>query len=152
LEDAHTYFMDVFAEKRANASVLGEGLNTFVPTGEDHENTEDLYSEIWESEVAAKLQSAVNTAPGADHCEYSHLKKIDPAAKILTLIFNRCHRQKDVPQLWKEALTILIYKKGDDRDVSNFRANCSHVSDLQTADGGSCEALNPLVYRSWHII
>ena len=121
LDDAHTYFMDVFAEKRANASVLGEGLNTFVPTGEDHENNEDLYSEIWESEVAAKLRSAVNTAPGADCCEYSHLKKIDPAAKILTLIFNRCQRQKDVPQLGKEALTILIYKKGDDRDVSNFR-------------------------------
>ena len=121
LEDAHTYFADVFAEKRANASVLGEGLNTFVPTGVNHENTEDLYSDISESEVAAKLRSAANTAPGADHCEYSHLKKIDPAAKILTLIFNRCQRQKDVPQPWKEALTILIYKKGDDRDVSNFR-------------------------------
>jgi hypothetical protein len=130
--------MDVFAEKRANASVLGEGLNTFAPTGEDHENTEDLYSEISESEVAAKLRSAVNTAPGADRCEYSHLKKIDPAAKILTLIFNHCQHQKYVPQPWKEALTILIYKKG--------------MIEIKLLMGGSCEVLNLLVYRSWHII
>ena len=65
MEDAHTYFADVFAEKRANASVLGEGLNTFVPTGVDHENTEDLYSEISESEVTAKLRSAVNSCSPA---------------------------------------------------------------------------------------
>ena len=66
------------------------------------------------------MKSAANTAPGSDRCEYSHPKKVDPGAQVLTLIFNRCHREKDVPAPWKEALTILIYKKGDEAD-SNFR-------------------------------
>ena len=56
-----------------------------------------------------------------DKCEYSHLKKVDPTAAILHLIFNRCHHERDVPQPWKEAVTILIYKKGDDSDITNFR-------------------------------
>lgn len=53
--------------------------------------------------------------------EYCHLKKIDPSGKILTLIFNTCLRALDVPPQWKQAVTVLIFKKGDPADVSNFR-------------------------------
>ena len=60
-------------------------------------------------------------APGADRCEYAHLKRVDPSGKILAVMFNRWHREKDVPVAWKQATTVLIYKKGDDADVSNFR-------------------------------
>jgi hypothetical protein len=80
-----------------------------------------------ESEVAAKLRLAANTSPGADRVEYAHLKRIDPSCKILSIIFNRCMKAKNVPVLWKEALTVLIYKNGDDADVSNFQADCTHV-------------------------
>lgn len=121
VEDATTYFMGVFDEKFANANVLGEGLNTYVKSAKDHELTKSLYDEISESEVATKLRSAANTAPGADRCEYAHLKRVDPNGKILAVIFNHCQRQKDVPAAWKLATTVLIYKKGDDSDVSNFR-------------------------------
>ena len=82
----------------------------------------DLKNEVSESEVAAKLHSASNTAPGADRIEYAHLKKIDPSAKFLTLIFNVCLRVMDMPLPWKQAVTVLIYKKGESSDVSNFRS------------------------------
>ena len=84
MEDAHTYFMDVFAEKRANASVLGEGLNTFVPTGEDHENTEDLYSEIWESEVAASDEVVAKIAREELKTFVRRTAQSNPTAELIT--------------------------------------------------------------------
>ena len=95
VDDAETYFNDVFAEKYCNVNILGEGLNTYVPNAKDHELMDSLYDEIIESEVAAKLRSLANMAPGIDRCEYAHLKKVDPSAKILTLMFNRCHLEKN---------------------------------------------------------
>ena len=97
VDDAAEYFAGVFDERNANANLLGEGLNTFVPSAEDHDLTGSLFDDIVESEVSAKLRSSANTAPGADCLEYAHLKKVDPSGKIVTLIFNRCQREKNVP-------------------------------------------------------
>ena len=36
-------------------------------------------------------------------------------------MFNRCLDENDVPADWKSSVTILIHKKGDASDVSNFR-------------------------------
>ena len=80
-----------------------------------------MYDDISKAEIAAKSQSAASTAPGADCCEYAHLKRVDPGGKILAVLFNRCQCEKNVPAAWKLATTVLIYKKGDDADVSNFR-------------------------------
>ena len=119
--DVETYFEHVLSEKICNANLLNEALRATVPTAEDDEHTSDLKNEVTEAEVAAKLRSAANTAPGYDKVEYAHLKKVDPSAKILTPMFNRCLQAKDVPAIWKQAVTVLIYKKGDASDVSNFR-------------------------------
>ena len=142
-------------EKHANASVLGEGLNTYVKNAKDHELTDALYEDITEGEVAMKLRSAANTAPGADRCEYAHLKQVDPSGKILAVIFNCCQHQKDVPAAWKQATTALIYKKGDDADISNFRPISlmsviyklfiSVMGNLHLCDAGAM--LLPLSYR-----
>ena len=119
--DAETYFVDVLSEKTCNTNLLCEALRADVPGAEDAENTRDLKNDVSASEVAAKLRSAANTAPGSDKVEYAHLKRIDPSAKILTPIFNRCIQAQDVPAIWKQAVTVLIYKKGDASDISNFR-------------------------------
>ena len=36
-------------------------------------------------------------------------------------IYNQCLLENDVPALWKSSRTVLIHKKGDASDVSNFR-------------------------------
>lgn len=118
---AETYFEDVLGEKSCNSNLLCEALRADVPTAEEAENTRDLKNEMSASEVAAKLRSAANTAPGFDKVEYAHLKRIDPSAKILTPMFNRCLQAQNVPLIWKQAVTVLIYKKGDASDISNFR-------------------------------
>ena len=92
-----------------------------VKNAKDRESSVALYNDIAEAEIAMKLQSAANTAPGTDRCEYAHLKRVDPGGKILAVLFNRCQHEKDVPAAWKLATTVLIYKKGDDADVNNFR-------------------------------
>ena len=119
--DAETYFEGVLSEKQCNTNLLSKALRAHVPNGVDEETTKNLKDTISESEVAAKLRSVANTAPGADQVEYAHLEKIDPSGKILTPVFNTCLRRKNVPPIWKEAVTILIYKKGDSEDISNFR-------------------------------
>ena len=119
--DVETYFEGVLSEKTCNSNLLNEALRADVLTAEDDDSTRDLKNEVSESEVAAKLRSAANTAPGYDKVEYAHLKRIDPSAKILTPMFNRCIQAKDVPAIWKQAVTVLIYKKGDPTDVNNFR-------------------------------
>lgn len=40
---------------------------------------------------------------------------------ILTDLFNRCLKQKDVPEDWKNAIIILLHKKGEREDISNYR-------------------------------
>ena len=62
-----------------------------------------------------------NSAPGKDRVEYRHLRVIDPKGELLASIFGHCIRQRDVPDIWKTATTILIHKKGPTDDVSNFR-------------------------------
>ena len=121
LADAESYFEGFLSDKPCNTSLLAEALKADVPNAVDAENTRDLKNDVTEAEVAAKLRSAANTAPGADRAEYAHLKRMDPSGKILTLIFNTCLRARNVPAVWEEAVTVLIFKKGDSADISNFR-------------------------------
>lgn len=67
-----------------------EMLSKLVPSASDERECEELYSPITQFDVAMKLRSVANTAPGADKVEYNHLKRIDPCGKILSAIFNRC--------------------------------------------------------------
>ncbi|CAB3991255.1 Hypothetical predicted protein [Paramuricea clavata] len=62
-----------------------------------------------------------NFAPGKDRLEYRHLRLLDPKCKILAKMFRHCFDAKNVPAEWKTATTILIHKKEDTSDASNFR-------------------------------
>lgn len=72
-------------------------------------------------EIRRKLMSMTNSAPGRDRVEYRHLKLVDPDGSLLSLVFNRCLSEKKIPKAWKQSTIILIYKKGDSNDPSNFR-------------------------------
>lgn len=99
-------------------STVKHGLDDFVPSVAPDEN---LYSPISPEEASKKLRSLSNSAPGSDKVEYRHLRSVDPKCTILANIFNRCLTESDVPSNWKTSSTILIHKKGDAGDVSNFR-------------------------------
>jgi hypothetical protein len=104
VDDANSFFTKVVFTKEN------------VPSAPDN----NLGVPLTSDEVAKKLRFASNSSPGADKVEYCHLKKIDPKCKILTVMYNRCLEERDVPEMWKTSKTILIHKKGDAKDVSNL--------------------------------
>ena len=63
-----------------------------------------------------------NTSTGPDKLEYKHMQTIDNTGHILTYMFNKCREMQKILKLWKTAHTVLIYKKGDNTDLSNFRS------------------------------
>ncbi|CAB4029179.1 Hypothetical predicted protein [Paramuricea clavata] len=118
VDDANEFFTCVFGPKSCDIEGVKSGLNDFVPSGPADNHLADHLSP---DEIKKKLCVLSNSAPGADRVEYRHLKSVDPNCKILCSIYNRCLDANDVPQQWKNANTILIHKKGDSGEISNFR-------------------------------
>ena len=118
LYDAESFFRNSFAYKPCDIDALKKSLDSYVPSIEIDDS---LFYPPSKEEICSKVKSATNTSPGPDKIEYRHLKKIDPDGTILSLIFNRCFLEKNVPSSWKSATTILIHKKNSNDDPSNFR-------------------------------
>ena len=118
LDEAKTFFTNVFNHKHCNTETLAKELQEHVPSLPIDES---LFDPPTAAEVSAKLRMMSNSAPGKDRVEYRHLRVIDPKGELLASIFGHCIRQRDVPDIWKTATTILIHKKGPTDDVSNFR-------------------------------
>lgn len=78
-------------------------------------------SNFTEEEVKTRLNEAENTAPGPDRITYSNWRKIDPGAKTITMILNICARHRRTPTSWRNTDTVLIHKKGDTRELKNWR-------------------------------
>jgi len=72
-------------------------------------------------EVCVKLRKAENTAPGDDRLTYRHWRSVDPACTFLAAVFNICLKYCRIPQAWKHSKVVLIHKKGDREDPSNWR-------------------------------
>lgn len=84
------------------------------------EDTDLLAYPPRKEEISRKLLNAANTAPGSDRIEYRHIKKLDPQCALLEVLFEAVWKL-GIPNQWKSAKTILIHKKGDTADISNFR-------------------------------
>ncbi|CAB4016364.1 Hypothetical predicted protein [Paramuricea clavata] len=107
VDEANHFFTQVFGEKNVDVNAVKKGFDT-------------LGNPITSDKVSKKLCSLLNSAPGADRVEYCHLKSIDPKGSILCNIYNRCLLENEVPAQWKTSQTVLIHKKNDASDVSNF--------------------------------
>jgi hypothetical protein len=118
VDEANEFFSRVFGEKTVDVDAVKKGLDEFVPSG-PKDNT--LGDPITSAKESKKLRFLSNSAPGADRVEYRHLKSVDPKGVVLCNIYNRCLLENDVPAQWKSSRTVLIHKKGDAGDVSNFR-------------------------------
>ncbi|EYB94061.1 hypothetical protein Y032_0176g561 [Ancylostoma ceylanicum] len=75
------------------------------------------------SEVRHAIKSVKNrTAPGPDRI---HLKNLPTAlANTLARLYTRYLSECKVPSQWKTSRTVLLYKKGDQQDIGNYRPIC----------------------------
>ena len=83
---------------------------------------------VWEStpisseEVRAQLQRLPsNSAPRPDCLPYKVWKAFDPDGSLLARILEICRKRRKIPSAWKRSFTILLYKKGDEGEPSNWR-------------------------------
>ena len=93
----------------------------WLPSGEAVES-DDLTYEVKKEEVSAQLKRLpLESSPGSDHLSYRFWKSLPRGDLLLTKIFNICLRNNRVPGPWKESWTVLIHKKGNRNDPSNWR-------------------------------
>ncbi|KAH7695018.1 reverse transcriptase [Aphelenchoides avenae] len=88
--------------------------------------TEPEVPPITADEVEAALVTMKNgKAPGPDGVRAEMLKAGGPTLwKQLARMFTRCVRKKKIPPQWKESTTVLLYKKGDAKNLKNYRPIC----------------------------
>ena len=86
-----------------------------------HELVDFPKVEPWEVELAVK-QSKKGKAPGPDNITIDLIEAADETIYTkLAALFNECLRESKVPEEWNEAIIILLYKKGDPKNISNYR-------------------------------
>ena len=74
---------------------------------------------------AALKRMKNNSAPGGDGVSYRDYKLLRPAlAPLISLLFSRIQKTCRVPDMWKYARLILLWKAGDTSLPSNFRPIC----------------------------
>ncbi|CAM5088507.1 unnamed protein product [Eretmochelys imbricata] len=116
-EHLYSYFKDVFDRIAQNDAQRPECLCSLPRVDE----AGVLETDFTPKEVMARLSKTKNTAPGKDGIPYSLLKKRDPGCLVLATLFNQCKRLCWTPSSWKKAMTVLVYKKGERDDPSNWR-------------------------------
>ena len=109
-------------------------------SGDDTCNARQLsVDEITEVEIRNAIKELKNNkSPGIDKISNELLKYTLQAAYTLkyplSVLFNTCLNGRDVPKSWKNALIILVYKKGDPTELKNYRpiSLLSHLYKLFT--------------------
>ena len=98
LDDATTFFTETFGSRDCDLQQLQDQLSELIPS---LATDDSLFMPPTPEELAQKLRSFSNLAPGQDRLEYHHLRLLDPKCKILSHMFSHCFKAKDVPTHWK---------------------------------------------------
>jgi len=87
------------------------------------EMLQDLESGITEEEVREAIKrSGRNRSPGPDGIPSEFYNTfIELTAPLLTSVYRECFHRKGLPPSLNEALMTLIYKKGDEAEIKNYR-------------------------------
>ncbi|KAE8739191.1 hypothetical protein FOCC_FOCC015314 [Frankliniella occidentalis] len=116
-DEVANYFEDVFKETITELPPLP--ASAVLPPTQRQDPM--LVTTIDKETITARLVRCSETSPGADGVTYSIIKRKDPGAHMLAVMYNSCLRYKRIPAAWKESRTILLYKKGDKGDLGNWR-------------------------------
>jgi hypothetical protein len=110
--------------------------NTYVPAAKDSPwyidpaQTEDgsldlsFQEHMMKEESIKKCLNAKHnlSALGLDGVGYCHLKfGREPMVKLIAAIFKDCVEARQIPGTWKRSRTALLYKKGLESEMKNWR-------------------------------
>ncbi|XP_076298053.1 uncharacterized protein LOC143217550 [Lasioglossum baleicum] len=117
-DQVHQHFLDMYSPASTPPASGPLGFPSEAPTAA---SDAALVRPFGVSEVDRRLRRMSNSAPGPDGLTYRDLRKADPGCAVLTAFFNLCQRLESVPASWKSSNTVMIHKKGDRGDLSNWR-------------------------------
>lgn len=117
VEEVQGYFESVHAERAPG------GEFRFLLEGEETSpaSCDTLCAPFSNKEVVSRLSRMSNSAPGPDGVTYADLRRADPGCHVLVALFNACLRTGVVPRCWKNSITVLLHKKGERSEISNWR-------------------------------
>jgi ribonuclease HII len=108
LERIHEFYEDLYTSEQ----------KIVVPDGPHEEVPEIKY---WESNHALRHMKR-GKAPGPDGILVDSLKEGgDIATKELAKLFTQCITEQKVPLSWKKANMTILFKKGNKKDLKNYR-------------------------------
>jgi hypothetical protein len=113
------HFSHIFQQRESTDKRMPKEVPPYVECNTDNQNP--FAEEFMPEEVWTRLHRCGNTTPGPDGIRYVQWKKIDKGGYALNTVFNAIHRLGSIPQDWGKSVTILIFKKGEKSDVSNWR-------------------------------
>ena len=89
---------------------------------ENYKNQNEI-PDIILKEIEMALKSMPNNkTPGADQITTDMIKNGGTTVlKIIQKLFNRCLKEKKIPQYWNNSNSILIHRKGDCTDLKTYR-------------------------------
>ena len=61
---------------------------------------------------------------GNDQVNIETLKAGDTIAKELATLYTKCIKEWRIPNTWKEANTLIFFKKGNRKDIKNYTPTC----------------------------
>jgi hypothetical protein len=97
---------------------------------------EEPIPDVLSSEVEKAVnQMKRNKAPGEDGIAIELIKEGGAEThKLLASLFTSCIRSRQTPKEWNNGIIILLHKKGDVKDIGNYRpiSLISHISKLLT--------------------
>lgn len=112
------YFEGVFGIQRQTTPEIPD----FVPRFENPPDVSNPFQfDMPAGEIWNRLKICHNTAPGPGGIRYATWKKLDEGAHILAAVYGALRRIGTFPKIWKESKTVLIFKKGDEVDLANWR-------------------------------
>ena len=109
------------------------------------ERIEEFYSELYDSDQAVTIQTDPEEVPpimaweveaalrkmkngkeaGKDQVNIETLKAGDETiAKQLAKLYTKCITERHIPKTWKEANMVIFFKKGNRKDIKNYRPIC----------------------------
>ena len=96
--------------------------NSLIPV-HNLETSDERIPDILLSEVIKAIEDTkAGKAPEPDDLEIDVIKNAgEPLAKELVKMFNRCIEKRKAPQIWKESKMVLLFKKGNSKDLKNYR-------------------------------
>ena len=96
----------------------------------------DAISSITKGEVKnAVKEMKKNTAPGPDSIEIDIIKSAGELLEAeLANLYTRCIALQKIPTAWKESEMVLLFKKGDKKELQNYRpiSLISHIYKIFT--------------------